>query len=80
MSKKKIKADLMFGKKLGFDVYDEHNNFKGTYSFRCINCGATGKFVPTMDWRHFCCVACTTVVADIDPPTETDMTKAYFVP
>ena len=75
MSKKKIKAGLMFGKKLGFDVYDENGNFKGMYSFRCMNCGETGKFVPTLDWKHFCCIVCTSVAADIDLQTETDMSK-----
>ena len=78
MSKKKIKADLMFGKKLGFDVYDEHDKFKGSYSFRCMNCGGVGKFIPTMDWKHFCCVVCTCVAADIDLETESDTSKAYF--
>jgi len=79
MSKKKMKADLMYGKKLGFDVYDEHNNFKGSYSFRCMNCGETGKFVPTMDWKHFCCVKCTCIAGDIDPQTETDMGGVKWV-
>jgi len=78
VGKKKIKTGLMYGKKLGFDVYDENNNFKGSFSFRCMNCGTTGKFVPTLDWKHFCCVACTCVAADIDLQTESDTSQVRW--
>ena len=72
---KKIKANLMTGKTLGFDAVDEHGNLKGSYSFRCMNCGETGSFVPTLDWKHFCCVKCTCIGADRDQQTELDMSK-----
>ena len=78
MGKKKIKTGLMYGKKLGFDVYDENNTFKGSFSFRCMNCGTTGKFVPTLDWKHFCCVVCTSVAADIDLQTESDTSRVSW--
>ena len=75
---RKNEVSLMTGKTLGFDALDENGNLKGSYSFRCMNCGNTGKFVPTLDWKHFCCVTCTCIVADIDPQAQADMSQARW--
>ena len=75
---KKIESSLMTGKVLGFDAIDENGNLKGSYSFRCMNCGCTGRFVPTLDWKHFCCVVCTCIAADIEPQTESDMSAVWW--
>ena len=49
-----------------------------SYKVRCMNCGETGRFVTTIDEKSICCVKCTCVLADLDSPTESDTSKAYF--
>lgn len=69
---------LITGKSLEVDIEDEAGNLKGVYKIRCMNCGEAGKFVPTLDWGHLCCVKCTCVVADNTSPTEVEMSEASW--
>ena len=71
--------DLMTGKVIELDIEDENGKLKGVYKVRCMNCGETGRFVPTLDWGHLCCVKCTCVLADNTSPTEVDMKGAKWL-
>ena len=74
MTIKNDTSDKMTGIPLYIDSTDGH-----VYRIRCMNCGEAGTFVPTMDYKHLCCVKCTCILADLDGGSVTDMEGIRWV-